>query len=247
VIGRRPVGWHRARVTAAHMETPRARRIELEAPTWPGNDAGAHLDVRLTAPDGYQAARSYSIASSGDGTAVTLLVEEMPAGEVSPYLVHALEVGDEIEMHGPLGRYFVWTPPREGEASPPVQLIGGGSGIVPLVAMAGAHEMARDPAEFRLLYSVRSPAEVLFGPELAALRGTAVDFVYTREAPEGAAVERPRRLMRESLAAMSIPAERSPLVYICGPTRFVEAVADWLVDLGHESSAIRTERFGGTW
>ena len=150
-------------------------------PTWPGNHAGSHLDVRLTAPDGYQATRSYSVASSGESTRVILAVEELPTGEVSPYLVHQLAEGDEVEVHGPLGRYFVWIPPEIDRS--PVQLIAGGSGVVPLFAMAVAREREADQAEFRLLYSVRTPEDVFFAKELSALSKTAVDIVHTRRSP----------------------------------------------------------------
>ena len=151
--------WHVGRVASRRRETASAVRLELDVPTWPGNHAGSHLDVRLTAPDGYQAARSYSVASSGETTRVILAVEELPAGEVSPYLVHQLAEGDELEVHGPLGRYFVWIPSEPDRS--PVQLIAGGSGVVPLFAMAVAREHEADHAEFRLLYSVRTPEDVV--------------------------------------------------------------------------------------
>lgn len=235
--------WHTATVAEVARETPTARRITLDVPTWPANDAGSHLDVRLTAPDGYQAQRSYSVASAGEGTRVVLAVDEVPGGEVSPFLVHDLSVGDQIEVHGPLGAYFVWVPPPPGDSMPaPVQLIAGGSGVVPLYAMLSAHEAAGDATEFRLLYSVRTPDDVFFRPELDALMG--VDYIHTREAPEGLPVG---RLTRDRLRDGTVlPPERSPRVYVCGPTPFVEAVADWLVELGHATTNIRTERFGGS-
>jgi ferredoxin-NADP reductase len=234
--------WHAATVAEVSPETPTARRITLEVPTWPGNDAGSHLDVRLTAPDGYQAQRSYSVASAGTGTRVVLAVDEVPDGEVSPYLVQELRVGDQLEVHGPLGAFFIWTPPADA-APAPVQLIAGGSGVVPLYAMLSAHAMAADPTEFRLLYSVRTPADVFFRPELEALMG--VDFIYTRETPDGWPTAA-GRITKDALAASSLPPDRSPRIYVCGPTPFVEAVANWLVDLGHATTNIRTERFGGS-
>jgi ferredoxin-NADP reductase len=238
---RRPATWHVATVVEVRPETPTARRIVLEVPTWPGNDAGSHLDVRLTAPDGYQAQRSYSVASAGEGTRVVLAVDEVPEGEVSPFLVHDLAVGDPIEVHGPLGAFFVWRPPAADETDPaPVQLIAGGSGVVPLYAMLSAHAAAGDPTEFRLLYSVRTPADAFFRDELGDLMDIA--YVYTREAPEGSPVG---RLTRERLRDAVLPPERAPRVYVCGPTPFVEAVATWLVELGHATTSIRTERFGG--
>jgi len=248
VSARRPAAWHVATVVDSRPETPSARRIELDVPTWPGNDAGSHLDVRLTAPDGYQATRSYSIASAGASTRVVLAVDELPGGEVSPFLVHDLQPGDKLELHGPLGAYFVWTPPEEGSPRP-VQLIAGGSGVVPLYAMADAHARAADATEFRLLYSVRTPDDVFFREELAALAAGSpalwLDYVYTRRAPEGWATA-PGRVTRDLLDAATLPAASRPLVYVCGPTPFVEAVAGWLIDAGHEPGAVRTERFGGS-
>jgi ferredoxin-NADP reductase len=249
VSAHRPAAWHVATVADSRPETPTARRIELDVPTWPGNDAGSHLDVRLTAPDGYQATRSYSIASAGEGTRVVLAVDELPNGEVSPFLVHDLQAGDQVELHGPLGAYFIWTPPA-AEATPrPVQLIAGGSGVVPLYAMATAHRSAGDPTEFRMLYSVRTPDDVFFREELTSLAAAApalrLDFVYTRRTPDGwpAAAG---RLTRDVLDAAAVPAASSPQVYVCGPTPFVEAVAGWLVEAGHRPGDIRTERFGGS-
>ncbi|HYJ48558.1 MAG TPA: FAD-binding oxidoreductase [Microbacterium sp.] len=246
---RRPAAWHVATVVDSRPETPTARRIELDVPTWPGNDAGSHLDVRLTAPDGYQATRSYSIASAGDGTHVVLAVDELPDGEVSPFLVHDLRAGDQLELHGPLGAFFVWSPPAPGDIPPPVQLIAGGSGVVPLYAMAAAHAASSDAAEFRLLYSVRTPEDVFFREELTALAaGTPalpVDFVYTRRAPAGWPAA-PGRITGDLLDAATLPAASEPLVYVCGPTPFVEVVAGWLIDAGHEPGNVRTERFGGS-
>jgi ferredoxin-NADP reductase len=237
------VSWRVGTVTATRAETPNARTLVLDVPDWPGNAPGQHLDLRLTAPDGYQAARSYSIASEGPGARVELTVDELPTGEVSPYLVREVEAGEQLELRGPLGAWFVWRP----EQPEPVQLIGGGSGCVPLFAMARAHGRLAHPAPFRLLYSVRNPASVFYGDALADLTaadGLAVDFVYTRAAPEGS--DRPAgRLTASRLAAAAFPPEREPTVYVCGPTAFVETVADWLVAAGHLPSRIRTERFGG--
>jgi ferredoxin-NADP reductase len=244
VKGRRPAAWHTGTVVEAAPETPSARRITVEVPTWPGNDAGSHLDIRLTAPDGYQAQRSYSIASAGEGTRVVLAVDELPDGEVSPFLVHELAVGDQVELHGPLGAFFVWRPPSADEGPPaPVQLIAGGSGVVPLFAMLSAHEAAGDATEFRLLYSVRTPADVFFRAEFTALPG--VDFIYTRETPD-AWPAAAGRVTKAALEAAILAPARSPRIYVCGPTPFVEAVANWLVELGHPTTSIRTERFGGS-
>jgi ferredoxin-NADP reductase len=259
-------GWHVGTVVDARRETPNATRLEIEVDGWPGNAAGQHLDVRLTAPDGYTATRSYSIASSGPGTVVTLAIDKLPDGEVSPYLVDEVRAGDALEVHGPLGAFFVWEPasagnPEQADAATsagasgpadpprPVQLIAGGSGVVPLFAMASAHASAGDPTPFRLLYSVRTPDDVYFAEELAAIAAASaplqLDLVYTRRAPEGWPTG-PGRITREQLEAAVIPAAQHPLVYVCGGTAFVETVAGWLIELGHPSRSIRTERFGGT-
>lgn len=243
----RPASWHVATVVESRPETPTARRIVLEVPTWPGNEAGSHLDIRLTAPDGYQATRSYSIASAGGGTRVQLAVDELPDGEVSPFLVHELRPGDQVELQGPLGAFFVWTPPVGDPAPRPVQLIAGGSGVVPLYAMATAHQAAGDPTEFRLLYSVRTPEDVFFRDELATLAAASLrlDLQYTRRAPSGWPTP-PGRVTPAVLEAVTVPAGRRPVVYVCGPTPFVEAVASWLVAAGHAPGDLRTERFGGS-
>jgi ferredoxin-NADP reductase len=238
-----------ATVAATHRETPNAARIQLDVDGWPGNAAGQHLDVRLTAPDGYTATRSYSIASSGPSTRVVLAVDRLPDGEVSPFLVDELRAGDQLEVHGPLGAFFVWRPASVTDDSRPVQLIAGGSGVVPLYAIAQAHADADDPTPFRLLYSVRTPDDVYFADELRGLAAAsaplAVDLVYTRRAPEGSPGP-VGRITRDALSAAVIPAGERPRVYVCGSTGFVERVADWLVELGHEPGDIRTERYGGT-
>ena len=235
--------WHVGRVAGRRPETESAVRLELDVPTWPGNNAGSHLDVRLTAADGYQATRSYSVASSGETTRVILAVDEVPAGEVSPYLVRQLAEGDELEVHGPLGRYFVWIPSETDRS--PVQLIAGGSGVVPLFAMAAAREHEPDHAEFRLLYSVRTPEDVFFAAELSALTKTTVDIVHTRRSPAGSP-RPPARLTRESVADSVFAASATPRIFVCGPTPFVETIAGWLLQLGHDPTRIRTERFGGS-
>jgi ferredoxin-NADP reductase len=242
-------GWHVATVAATHRETPNATRLELEVDGWPGNAAGQHLDVRLTAADGYTATRSYSIASSGPGTRVTLAVDKLPDGEVSPYLVDEVRAGDMLEVHGPLGAFFVWSPAAESGDARPVQLIAGGSGVVPLFAMAHAHGQVDDPTPFRLLYSVRTPDDVYFADELRALAEASaplrLDLVYTRRTPDGWPTPA-ARITRELLEHAVIPAADRPRVYVCGSTGFVELVADWLVGLGHDPRSIRTERYGGT-
>ena len=236
--------WKVGRVTAVHAETPTARSLDVEIQDWPGNLAGQHLDLRLTAPDGYTATRSYSIASAGSGALVQLAVDKLPDGEVSPYLVDEVAVGDELELRGPLGGWFVWRP----EQTDPVQLIAGGSGVVPLVAMIRAHEAAGSAAEFRLLYSVRTPRDVFFAEELALLQRSAanleITWVYTREIPDGWPTPA-GRVNRATLVQSTLPASEEPTVFVCGPTGFVESVADLLVELGHPPARVKTERFGG--
>ncbi|UBQ04031.1 MULTISPECIES: FAD-binding oxidoreductase [Curtobacterium] len=243
-VRRRPA-WHPATVAAVTPETPDARRLVLDVPTWPGNDPGQHLDVRLTAEDGYQASRSYSIASSGEGTRVTLAVDRVEGGEVSPFLVDAIEVGDALDVHGPLGGWFVWRP---GESSRPVQLIAGGSGIVPLLPMVTAHAEADDATPFRLLYATRTPEDVFFREELEAAQHASapleVTHVFSRRAPLGSD-EPVGRLTRERLGASVLGPDVGALVYVCGSTPFVEQVLRWLGELGHDLSEVRAERFGG--
>lgn len=235
-------GWRPARVVETVEATPSARILRLHVPGWPGNDAGQHVDVRLTAEDGYQAVRSYSLGSYGAADTVELAVDEIPDGEVSPYLVRDVQPGDELEVKGPLGAYFVW---RSGGAEP-VQLIAGGSGIVPLMAMVRAARDAGAAASFRLLYSVRSPEDAIYRDELRGESGAgvAVSWRYTRTAPSGWAGPI-GRIDAEALRGAVWPPEREPIVFVCGPTGFVEHVASALVELGHPAGRIRTERFGG--
>ncbi|WP_309146565.1 MULTISPECIES: FAD-binding oxidoreductase [unclassified Curtobacterium] len=241
-------GWHVARVVAVASETPTARRIVLDVAGWPGNEAGQHLDLRLTAEDGYQATRSYSIASHGASSRVELAVDRVDDGEVSPFLVDDVMVGDELEVHGPLGGWFVWRPPTEPEPRP-VQLIAGGSGVVPLVAMVRAHAEAGDPTPFRLLYAVRTPEDVFFRPELRAALDADAPFalttVYSRRTPPGDDAA-PGRLTRDRLGAAIVPAAAHPRIYVCGSTPFVEQVITWLGELGYDTRGVRAERFGGS-
>lgn len=241
------VAWRVGTVIEARPETSSARRIVLDVPDWPGNDAGQHLDVRLTAADGYQVQRSYSIASAGPGSRVELAVDELPNGEASPFLVEDLQLGDKLEVNGPLGGYFIWTPQSVSRDSRPVQLIAGGSGVVPFVAMVRAHAASADPTPFRLLYAVREPGDVFYRQELIhlALSGLKLDFIYSRATPINWPVPA-GRITRKTLAGFAIPALEKPRVYVCGSTGFVELVSSWLVDLGYPAGDIRTERFGGS-
>jgi ferredoxin-NADP reductase len=241
---RRRLTWQVGTVTEVRAETSSARTVVLDVPDWPGHLAGQHLDVRLTAEDGYRASRSYSIASAWTGTTIDLTVEQVPDGEVSPYLVEVLKVGDPLEVRGPVGGWFVWKPEQEG----PIQLIGGGSGVVPLMAMLRAHATEGSSRQVRLLYSVRRPASVIYVhdlKEVAMSQDVEVTFAYTREAPPGE-TRPPARVDAELIKSVAFSPEEQPTVYVCGPTPFVEAVADALVGLGHVPADIRTERFGPT-
>ena len=241
---RRRLTWQAATVTAVRDETETARTLVLDVPDWPGHLAGQHLDVRLTAPDGYRASRSYSVASAWTGESIELTVEQVPDGEVSPYLVEVLSVGDPLEIRGPVGGWFVWKPEQPG----PVQLIGGGSGVVPLMAMLRAHAAAGSSAPVRMLYSVRRPKSVLYVAELkqlAASDDVSLTLAYTRQAPPGE-VRPPARVDAPLLTSVTWSPEVEPTTYVCGPTPFVETVADLLVSAGHDPARVRTERFGPT-
>jgi ferredoxin-NADP reductase len=234
--------WQVGHVVASHRETATARTLDVDIPGWTGNVAGQHLDLRLTAPDGYTATRSYSIASAGAGTTIQLAIDKLPDGEVSPYLVDDVMVGDELEVRGPLGGWFVWRPTDVA----PVQLIAGGSGIVPLMAMLRSRRDSGSSVPFRLLYSVRSPDDVIFRPELDELTasGVPIHWVYTRRTPVGWP-SAPGRVSTASLGGAVVPSAEHPAIFVCGPTSFVEAVADILVSLGHPAESVKTERFGG--
>ena len=239
---RRRLTWQVATVAAVRDETATARTLVLDVPDWPGHLAGQHVDVRLTAPDGYRATRSYSIASAPGGDRVELTVEQLPDGEVSPYLAGVLAAGDPLELRGPVGGWFVWRPEQPG----PVQLVAGGSGVVPLMAMLRTHTAAGADVPVRLLYSVRRPASVIYAAELerrAAEGGVELRLAYTRQAPPGAA-RPPGRVDARLVAAATWPPGVLPTSYVCGPTPFVETVADLLVGAGHDPASIRTERFG---
>jgi ferredoxin-NADP reductase len=235
-------------VVGARRETPRVRTLALDVPEWPGHRAGQHLDLRLTAEDGYQAQRSYSIASAPGAPAVELTVERLEDGEVSPYLTDVVREGDRIEVRGPIGGYFAWTP----EDPRPLGLVAGGSGIVPLMAMLRhrAAAGARQPA--RLLYSARSAQELIYRAELEELAradaSLSVALTLTRERPPdwGGYGRRIDRTMLEEALGPPGPAGAPPRLYVCGPTPMVEAVATLLVELGHAPSDVRTERFGPT-
>jgi ferredoxin-NADP reductase len=238
--------WRAATVVALDDETPTARTIALQVADWPGHVAGQHVDVRLTAPDGYSAARSYSIASPPNGEGrVELTVERLPDGEVSPYLTQEVAVGDRLELRGPIGGWFVWRP-RQTE---PIQLIAGGSGIVPLMAMIRSRASAGSTAPFRLLYSVREPGAVFYRDELQALSNqedsVKLTYAYTRATPKGWP-RPPGRIDASVIAETTWSSKLIPTCYVCGPTSFVETAAALLIACGNRPDKIRTERFGPT-
>ncbi len=223
------------------QETARVRTIVIDIPVWSGHRAGQHLDVRLTAEDGYRAEREYSIASA-PGEPVAITVERLDDGEVSPYLTDELRQGDEIELRGPIGGYFVWDPEDES----PLLLVAGGSGIVPLRAMLRHRRLVRSEVPLRLLYSSRSLSDVIYRDELdKPADGVDVRYTLTREQPPGWAGYA-RRVDRDLLGEVAWPADEGALAFICGPTSFVETVAGSLVELGYPPHRVKTERFGAT-
>jgi ferredoxin-NADP reductase len=238
------LNWRLGTVVELLAETHRTASIVLGVPEWPGHRAGQHVDVRLTAEDGYQAQRSYSIASAPEDASLVLTVERLDDGEVSSYLVGALRAGDDLELRGPIGGYFVWEEALGG----PLMLVAGGSGIVPLRAMLRHRLTSGSAVPVRLLYSARSHHELIYREELAAAaqqNGVGVSVTLTREQPAGWDGY-DRRIDRALLAEIVWPPAERPRVYVCGPTAFVEVAADALVSLGHEPGRIRTERFGPT-
>ncbi len=236
----RRLTWQVATVTDSITETESARTLVLDVEGWDGHIAGQHVDVRLTAADGYQAHRSYSVASA-PGEPVQITVERIDVGEVSPFLVDQIEPGDQFDVRGPVGRYFVWEPDSAGN----VLLVAGGSGVVPLRSMLRHRAVSGDQARMRLLYSARAWDDVIYRAELeAAPDGIDVVWTLTRAAPEGWSGYT-RRVDAMMLAETAWPAETGPSAYVCGPTGFVESVANGLSLVGYDAVAIRTERFGG--
>ena len=224
-------------------ETARTKTIAFDVPGWSGHRAGQHVDVRLTAEDGYQAERSYSIGSAPDGTRIELTVERLDDGEVSPYLTDEVRPGDRIELRGPVGGYFVWEP----EVGGPVLLVAGGSGVVPLMAMLRQRVASGSDADMKLLLSSRSWDDVIYRDELERIAGDGVTVVHTltRTQPPGW-TGYARRVDKAMLEEIAPPSADRPLVYVCGPTPFVEVVATALVQLGHAPDRVKTERFGAT-
>ena len=241
--------WLVGTLAARTPETPSAMTLELDVPGWRGAMAGQHVDVRLTAEDGYSTQRSYSLASPATMPAgavmnerIALTVQVVEDGEVSPYLTEDLQVGDELELRGPVGHWFVW----QANDPHPVQLIAGGSGLVPLMSMLRTRRAVGSVSPFRLLVSVRSPRDALYAAELATLEpDVPITRVWTRTGPPDWAGSI-GRVNADVLRASCFPPEENAHVFVCGPTPFVELVADTLVDLGHDPDRIRTERFGPT-
>jgi ferredoxin-NADP reductase len=238
--------WRIGTVVGLHDETATARTITLEVPDWRGHVAGQHVDVRLTAPDGYSAVRSYSIASAPNAEGrVELTVERLPNGEVSPYLTQEVAIGDPLEVRGPIGGWFIWRPGQ----TEPIQLVAGGSGIAPLMAMIRLRAAAGSAATFRLLYSVREPSAVWYRDELRALSdqdsSVTLTYAYTRSVPKDWP-RPPGRIDAALVAHTTWPSNLSPTCYVCGPTSFVESAAGLLTAIGNNPDKIRTERFGPT-
>jgi ferredoxin-NADP reductase len=241
VLGR--LTWRVGEIVETRTETPHARSLTVSFEDWPGHQAGQHVDVRLTAEDGYQAVRSYSVASPPEDEQIVLTVERLDDGEVSPYLVDEVRVGDAVEVRGPIGGYFVWTPSLGG----PLFLVAGGSGVVPLMAMARQRNAVAKDIPVRLLYSAKTPDDVIYREDLDGMAGSGVDvtYTYTRVRPSGWTGYE-RRVDRMMLEEVGWSAAESPQIYVCGPTAFVEAVASDLLALGHDPRRVRTERFGPT-
>ncbi|MGZ4167862.1 MAG: ferredoxin reductase [Solirubrobacteraceae bacterium] len=234
--------WQTARVVEVKPETARTKTIVLDAADWAGHRAGQHVDIRLTAEDGYQAQRSYSIASAPEDGYLMLTVEEIDDGEVSPYLTEELRAGDELELRGPIGGWFVW----EGTEGGPLLLFGGGSGVVPLRAMLRHRAATSNPTAARLVYSARSLEDVIYRDELQdADPGVDVRLALTRSWPDDWAGHR-GRVDDHLLDEVTWPASEMPAIYICGPTAFVEAISRQMVARGHAPGRVKTERFGPT-
>ena len=233
--------WQTATVSSLVDETAKVRTLSLEVPDWAGHRAGQHLDVRLTADDGYRAERSYSIATA-PGEPVGITVERLDDGEVSPHLTEDVRPGDQIEIRGPIGGYFVWDPVDGG----PLLLLAGGSGVVPLRAILRHRVREESPVPVRLLYSSRTWADVIYRTELEQrTQGVAVTYTLTRAQPAGW-MGYGRRVDQQMLTEVAWPATQAPLAYVCGPTSFVESVAAGLVALGYPPDRVKTERFGAT-
>jgi ferredoxin-NADP reductase len=243
---RAPITWRTATVKHIRDETPEAKTLVLDVPDWPSHEAGQHVDIRLTAEDGYQAERSYSIASAPDSPDLELTIERIEDGEVSPYLTLDVVTGDTFELRGPIGGYFTWT----GASDAPLLLIGGGSGVVPLMAMLRHHRAIGSKADARLLLSARAVDDILYRDELSALASSgesvAVTVTLTRGPAPPGWTGLTGRIDGDKLAAVAPAPDQHAEIFVCGPTGFVEHAARLLIELGHPPITIRTERFGPT-
>jgi ferredoxin-NADP reductase len=229
-----------ATIAEVSNETATARTLMVDVPAWPGHLPGQHVDLRLTAPDGYEAQRSYSIASAPEDERLELTIERVDDGEVSTFLTEELQAGDALELRGPIGGYFLWEPGLGG----PLLLVAGGSGIVPLRSILRHRRASGSDVPTRLLYSVRTPGDVYYRDELAEMtEGIDLRLTYTREAPPGWDGYR-GRIDGHRLQEVAWPPDRRPLIYVCGPTEFVEVAGRMLVLQGHDPLRIRLERFG---
>jgi ferredoxin-NADP reductase len=257
----RRLTWRVATIKETKDETATARTLTVEVPGWPGHQPGQHLAVKLTAEDGYSAQRDYSIGSAPEAGRLEITVQRIADGEVSPYLNGIAEPGDEFELRGPVGGWFTW----HDDDPRPLLMLAGGSGIVPLMSMIRTHAQVKSQVPVRLIYSVRTPADVIYAAEIAERQRVSpltATFLYTRSGPPEASapvqagpgqastgpVSRSYagRLNARILAEAAFPPEENPAVYVCGPTGFVEAAADLLVAAGHDPGRVKTERFGPT-
>ena len=244
------LAWRVARLAGFRDETPTARTLVFDLPGWPGHLAGQHVDVRLTAADGYRAQRSYSLAAPADGDRVELTVQRVADGEVSEHLTGPYAIGDPVEIRGPIGGWFAWRPTDPA----PVLLIAGGSGIVPLMSMIRTHSQSGAKVPVRLIYSARTPADVIYQDELSQRQRVSpltVTYLYTRAGwaargilPARDARSYTTRLNAKILAETAFPVSATPATFVCGPSGFVEAASSLLVAAGHAPGAIKTERFG---
>jgi ferredoxin-NADP reductase len=244
--------WHVATVKETRDETATARTLILDVPGWPGHEPGQHVAVKLTAADGYSAQRDYSIASAPEADRVEITVQRLDDGEVSPYLNGTAQPGDQVEVRGPIGGWYTW----HDDDPRPLLLLAGGSGIVPLMSMIRTHAQVKSQVPVRLIYSARTPADVIYAAEISERQHVsplAATYLYTRRgwaargiAPAADSPSYPGRLNARVLAETAFPAADNPAVYVCGPSGFVEAAADLLVAAGHPAGGIKTERFGPT-
>jgi ferredoxin-NADP reductase len=232
--------WQVGTLLERRPESPTACTLVLDVPTWPGHLPGQYVDIRLTAADGYSTQRSYSLASASEGSKIELTVQHTDDGEVSPWLTSTMQPGDQVDLRGPIGGWFVWRPTQ----TEPVLLVAGGSGLVPLMAMLRTRRALGSKVPFRLVYSVRTPEDRIYLPDLRRSDpGVDTTVIYTRSTPPDHP-RAPGRITPQDLAAGGWPPDFEPTCYVCGPTMFVEAAADLLVDMGHAMERVRTERFG---